>query len=89
MKVNKDDLPVWFSFNSLCSVVFSRDKDDPLKEVAKILSVSDQAARRRLNGTTALTHDETIMLARGFKMTPREYCECFLNGVFQELKSDD
>lgn len=88
MRVDRDNLPVWFSYNHLCAMIYSRDYDSPLKAVTKVLAIDEQAARRRLNGNVVLNHDETITLARGFKMTPREYCDCFLNGLFEELKDD-
>lgn len=88
MHRNKFNSPEWYNENKLRSVIYSRDIDNPKKAIMNIFHITEQPAYRRLN-FGKMDHEETIILARALKLTPREYCECFLNGVFEELKSDE
>lgn len=36
-----------------------------------------------------LSHEDTINLCQGLKLTPREYCEIFMDGVFEDKKSGE
>lgn len=40
---------------------------------------------RRIIGSGKMTWGEIILIASLFEMTPMEFCDCFLSGVFQEV----
>lgn len=88
MPANKDNIPSWYSYNKMRAVIYDREYDDPKKAFMQIFSVGYNAANRRYTYGN-LRHDDTIVLAKALHMTPREYCNCFLNGVFEELKEED
>lgn len=82
------NLPEWYNYNKMTSVLYDRECSSPLRTFMTIFDVGIGAARRRYTYGN-LRHDDTIKIARALKMTPREYCECFLDGVFEELTEED
>lgn len=84
MQVNKDNTPEWYSETQFLAVFYSRDIADVNRAIMNILHCSYPTARRRVKYGT-FDHEETAIIARAVQppMTPREYCNCFLSGVFQ------
>lgn len=87
MNVNTDNHPEWYNCNKLKGLYMYRDYDSYVEPTMKFLGCARSTAKRKIN-TCTMDHEDTIAIARGLKMTPREYCECFLQGVFEEIKDD-
>lgn len=56
-----------------------------MQPASEILNCEVNTASTKIN-RGRLSHEDTIALAKGLKMTPRQYCEIFMNGVFKEIE---
>lgn len=82
----KDEaLPVWFGKKRLISLFYYNEFDGYIEPGMQILGCSKSTIKRKMREGT-FDHEETIALARALKMTPRDYCECFLKGLFEEIE---
>lgn len=55
-----------------------------VQRIGKLLRRGERQAAKRLYGYMPFTFLESFIVADFFEMTPAEYCDTFLNGLFKE-----
>lgn len=89
-KINRDNIEEWYDPYKLKALFLYRGYDDYASVVSRVLNVSKATAPAKIN-RCILSHSDTIELAKALKMTPSEYCDVFMRGVFypvEEKNSD-
>lgn len=75
--------PKHYNNNALKGMFYIKGYDKYSEAASEILNVNEMSAIAKIrNGR--LTHEDTIALCQGLHMTPRQYCEIFMVGVFTE-----
>ena len=74
-----------YSRNALKGLFYIRGYDAYLSAAADFLHVNESTAATKIRHGT-LSVEDTILLAEGLKMTPRQYINTFMNNVFEDIK---
>lgn len=59
-----------------------------MRPASEMLCCEEKTAQYKIN-KGALSHEETILLAKGLNLTAREYAEVFMRGVFEKASPND
>ena len=73
--------PKHYDKTALKGLFYLKGHERYIAVAADYLKVGDKTAATKLN-TGALSHEDTIMLAEGLEMTPRQYINIFMKDVF-------
>lgn len=83
-RIDPRNIKEWYNPYELKALFYHAGYDE-YGEVAKdIFHVSDAKSARRKINHSAITHEDTLELAKALKMTQREYIRIFCKGVWSE-----
>ncbi len=74
-----------YNKDKLKGLLYIKGQGQFLKPACEMLNMKDSTTSLKINGGK-LTHEETILLAEGLELTPREYLDIFCSGVFTPKK---
>lgn len=74
-----------FDRDRLKAMFLLKGRGSYLSPAAEMLCIDECKVSYKVNNNK-LTHEETIMLAKGLELTAREYIDIFCSGVFTENK---
>lgn len=84
-QINPDKVAPWFDPWKLKATFMFKGYENYSAPIAKVLSISELTAKDKISASR-LTHEETIKLAKFLELTPQEYCDIFLKGLFKETE---
>lgn len=85
--INPDNVAPWFDPWKLKGTFMLQGYENYGAPLAKVLGVNTSTVKAKIS-QSRLSHDDTIRIARFLHLTPQEYCDIFLKGVF-EAENDD
>lgn len=86
-KINPEKVAPWFDPWKLKAEFMFRGYENYGAPIARILNVTEQTAKDKMS-LSRLSHEDTIELARALRLTPKQYCDIFLKGLFTEENDD-
>lgn len=81
--INPDNVAPWFDPWKLKGRFMLDGYENYGAPLAKVLGVSKTTVKAKIS-QSRLSHEDTIRIAQFLKLTPQEYCDMFLKGVFKE-----
>lgn len=79
--INPDKVAPWFDPWKLKAEFMFRGYENYGAPLAKILNVAEHTAKDKIS-LSRLSHEDTILIAKALKLTPQQYCDIFLKGVY-------
>lgn len=73
--------PKHYDKTALKGMFYLKGHEHFLSVAADYLGVGEKQAAAKLR-TGCMSHEDTILLAKGLEMTPRQYINVFMRGVF-------
>lgn len=83
-RINPEFIAEWYNPYELKAMFLHAGYDDYGSVAKDMLHVSSEKTARKKINHTVLSHEDTLALARGLNMTPREYMRIFCKGVFED-----
>ena len=83
--INPEKVAPWFDPWKLKTTYMMQGYDNYGAPIAKILHVAEHTAKDKMS-QSRLSHAETIEIARFLKLTPKQYSDIFLKGLYDEDK---
>lgn len=87
-KINPDNVEWWFDPWKLKAHFMFNGYENYCAPIARLLNLSEKTVKNKVS-YSRLSHEETLLLAKGLGLTMEQYCEVFCKGMFTNENTPD